>query len=113
MSEQRKVLRRADVIAQGLKRDVVPLRDNMEIHIQEVDADTAVRLGELANSEDKVVLARWFIASVIDPETGEREYTEEDLPLVRKMSASIVVPVGNAALALNGFGQGAKNIAKN
>jgi hypothetical protein len=81
------------------------------VTVRELNAAKASTLGKSVTADDKEAMILWFIASVVDSETGTLAFTDEDKAVVGEMAVGEVMKVVKAATALNGFD--AESAAKN
>ncbi len=89
------------IAAQQLKREVVDIPEiGQSVTIQELSWERATALETQLKPDDPDLLLRWFIAAVIDPETGDPRYADADLPAIRKASPSVIVQVARRAIKL-------------
>lgn len=81
-----------------------PQRDQHQINQFRFDAETGKP--SLSPKLDNALLACW---AVIDPETGERIFSDDDLPELRKKSGRVLDRIGEKILGLSGMGGSEKN----
>ncbi len=107
--------------AGGLRRDTVTVPEWGEVCVRELTAPEYehYQLGQLDFSKTdsegrparvaKLDFARLVCWVVIDPETGERVFTDADLEWLAAKPNRILEPLGTAALKLTGVGGAEKN----
>ncbi len=73
------------------------------VTVRELNAAKASTLSKSVSADDKEAMILWVIASVIDDDTGDLAFTNEDKGIVGELPVSEVMKVVKAATALNGF----------
>lgn len=81
-----------------------PQRDQHQINQFRFDSETGKP--SLSPKLDNALLVCW---AVIDPDTGERIFSDDDLPELRKKSGRVLDRIGSKVLELTGMGGAEKN----
>lgn len=102
----------------GLRREAVDCHEWGQVTVRELTAaerdahqSSQIAVDDAGNSRlaprlDSARLACW---GVIDPETGQQVFSDDDLPELRRQPGRILDKVSEAVLRLSGFGKSEKN----
>ncbi len=71
------------------------------VTIRELPHDQGERLQDSIKKDDKNAILYWIIATVVDPETGEPIYSNEDIELLGGQSLGALKRICAAAIKFN------------